>query len=157
MTGIGFLGAGAIIRQGLDVRGLTTAASLWTAAAIGMASGAGYLFGAALTTLVVLLALHLLRVFRGRVIERFRVELGNLTIVFEDSGESVSEAVRIIEDHGIAVRAMDAEIRRARRATTSNCASRRNATPKRCSARSPRCPASSASESPGCARSTETE
>ena len=42
VTGIGFLGAGAIIRQGLSVRGLTTAASLWVVAAIGMASGAGY-------------------------------------------------------------------------------------------------------------------
>ena len=42
MTGIGFLGAGAIIRQGFSVRGLTTAATLWVVAAIGMAAGAGY-------------------------------------------------------------------------------------------------------------------
>src|SRR4030095_2246942 len=42
VTGIGFLGAGAIIRQGLSVRGLTTAASLWVVAAIGMAAGAGH-------------------------------------------------------------------------------------------------------------------
>src|SRR5215210_4900201 len=42
VTVIGFLGAGAIIRQGLSVRGLTTAATLWLVAAIGLASGAGY-------------------------------------------------------------------------------------------------------------------
>ena len=42
VTGIGFLGAGAIIRQGLAVRGLTTAATLWIVAAIGIAAGAGY-------------------------------------------------------------------------------------------------------------------
>ncbi len=42
VTGVGFLGAGAIIRQGLTVRGLTTAATLWAVAAIGMAVGAGY-------------------------------------------------------------------------------------------------------------------
>src|SRR5919198_6376997 len=42
VTGIGFLGAGTIIRQGLTVRGLTTAASLWIVAAVGMAAGAGY-------------------------------------------------------------------------------------------------------------------
>ena len=54
VTGIGFLGAGAIIRQGLSVRGLTTAASLWVVAAIGMASGAGYYSGAVITTIVVL-------------------------------------------------------------------------------------------------------
>ena len=41
VTGIGFLGAGAIIREGLSVRGLTTAATLWVVAAIGMACGAG--------------------------------------------------------------------------------------------------------------------
>ena len=40
VTGIGFLGAGAILRQGLAIRGLTTAAGLWVAAAIGMAVGA---------------------------------------------------------------------------------------------------------------------
>ena len=42
VTGIGFLGAGAIIRDGLSVRGLTTAATLWVVAAVGMACGAGY-------------------------------------------------------------------------------------------------------------------
>src|SRR2546426_12116097 len=41
VTGIGFLGAGAIIRQGVNIRGLTTAASLWIMAAIGMAVGVG--------------------------------------------------------------------------------------------------------------------
>ena len=46
VTGIGFLGAGAIIRQGLSIRGLTTAASLWVVAAIGIATGAGYYSGA---------------------------------------------------------------------------------------------------------------
>jgi putative Mg2+ transporter-C (MgtC) family protein len=110
VTGVGFLGAGAIIRQGFDVRGLTTAASLWTVAAIGMAVGAGYLFGAALTTAIVLLALYLLRMFRGRVIERFRVEFGTLVVTFDGSGENISEAVRIIERHDIRIRAMDAEL-----------------------------------------------
>src|SRR2546423_11715263 len=46
VTGIGFLGAGAIIRQGFSVRGLTTAATLWVVAAIGLAAGAGHLYAA---------------------------------------------------------------------------------------------------------------
>ena len=50
VTGIGFLGAGAIIRQGLSVRGLTTAAGLWVVAAIGMAVGAGYYSAALIAT-----------------------------------------------------------------------------------------------------------
>ena len=50
VTGIGFLGAGAIIREGLSVRGLTTAATLWVVAAIGMACGAGYYWPAVVAT-----------------------------------------------------------------------------------------------------------
>ncbi len=57
VTGIGFLGAGAIIKQGLSVRGLTTAAALWIVAAIGMAVGAGYYLGAIASTAGVLIAL----------------------------------------------------------------------------------------------------
>jgi len=62
VTGIGFLGAGAIIRQGPRVRGLTTAATLWAVAAIGLAAGAGYYSGAIATTLVVLVALWPVRI-----------------------------------------------------------------------------------------------
>src|SRR5262245_66126705 len=46
VTGVGFLGAGAIIREGISVRGLTTAGSLWIVAAIGMATGAHYYWAA---------------------------------------------------------------------------------------------------------------
>ena len=57
VTGIGFLGAGAIIRQGISVRGLTTAAGLWVVAAIGMAVGAGFYVAALVTTAIVLVGL----------------------------------------------------------------------------------------------------
>src|SRR5205814_2616703 len=50
VTGIGFLGAGAIIRQGVSIRGLTTAATLWVVAAIGLTSRAGYHSPAVITT-----------------------------------------------------------------------------------------------------------
>ena len=46
MTGIGFLGAGVILKEGLTVRGLTTAASIWTTAAIGILVGIGFWFAA---------------------------------------------------------------------------------------------------------------
>ncbi|RJR32222.1 MAG: MgtC/SapB family protein [Desulfobacteraceae bacterium] len=61
VTGIGFLGAGVIIREGFTVRGLTTAACLWVAAAIGMASGIGMYLISAVTTLLALCALVMLR------------------------------------------------------------------------------------------------
>jgi putative Mg2+ transporter-C (MgtC) family protein len=57
VSGIGFLGAGAIIRHGINVRGLTTAASLWVVAAIGVAVGAGMYELSVATTALVILAL----------------------------------------------------------------------------------------------------
>jgi putative Mg2+ transporter-C (MgtC) family protein len=65
VTGIGFLGAGAIIRQGLSVRGLTTAAGLWVVAAIGMAAGAGFYSAALIATGIVLVGLGPFRWFEG--------------------------------------------------------------------------------------------
>ncbi|MBU4343761.1 MAG: MgtC/SapB family protein [Candidatus Omnitrophica bacterium] len=61
VTGIGFLGAGTIIRSGSTVTGLTTAASLWTVSGIGLASGCGFHVAAVVTTIIVLAALYLLR------------------------------------------------------------------------------------------------
>src|SRR5438552_13747648 len=78
VTGIGFLGAGAIIRQGFSVRGLTTAATLWVVAAIGMASGAGYFSAAVITTVLVLFTLWPLRTIAFRVVNRFRPETDRL-------------------------------------------------------------------------------
>jgi putative Mg2+ transporter-C (MgtC) family protein len=57
VTGIGFLGAGAILREGLSVRGLTTAGSLWVVAAIGMGAGAGFYWAAVAGTVLTIVAL----------------------------------------------------------------------------------------------------
>jgi putative Mg2+ transporter-C (MgtC) family protein len=61
MTGIGFLGAGVIMKEGLTVRGLTTAASIWITAAIGVLIGIGFYFPAVVATLVTLGTLSLFR------------------------------------------------------------------------------------------------
>ncbi|MBF0548461.1 MAG: MgtC/SapB family protein [Candidatus Riflebacteria bacterium] len=57
ISGIGFLGAGAIFRYGTTVKGLTTASSLWTTAIIGLAVGAGYLNIGIVSTILVLFVL----------------------------------------------------------------------------------------------------
>jgi len=57
VSGIGFLGAGSILLRGQVVKGLTTAASIWSVAAIGLASGAGLYFAAGLATAIILLIL----------------------------------------------------------------------------------------------------
>jgi putative Mg2+ transporter-C (MgtC) family protein len=61
MTGIGFLGAGVIFKEGISVRGLTTAASIWITAALGILIGIGFYFPATVTTALVILVLSIFR------------------------------------------------------------------------------------------------
>ena len=67
MTGIGFVGAGAIIKEGFTVRGLTTAASIWITAAIGILTGIGFYFAALIGTLLALGTLSLFRWIEARL------------------------------------------------------------------------------------------
>jgi putative Mg2+ transporter-C (MgtC) family protein len=99
VTGIGFLGAGAIIRQGLSVRGLTTAATLWLVAAIGMAAGAGYWDGALIATLGALVTLGPLRVLSFRILSRYRPALDRLLVEIPAGGSPVP-VIEAIERQG---------------------------------------------------------
>ena len=67
VTGIGFLGAGVILKEGFSVRGLTTAASVWVVSAIGVALGAGFLLEGAVAVVLTLVALSLLRIVEDRL------------------------------------------------------------------------------------------
>ncbi len=67
VSGIGFLGAGVILREGFNVRGINTAATLWCAAAIGALSGYGFFFNALVGAVVILIANILLRSFQQKV------------------------------------------------------------------------------------------
>jgi putative Mg2+ transporter-C (MgtC) family protein len=105
VTGIGFLGAGAIIRQGLTVRGLTTAASLWIVAAVGMASGAGYYLGAAATTGVVLVSLVGFRQVRPFLLTRLRTDFVLLEFEMETGGE-LGSVLEVLGKKGVRIEAM---------------------------------------------------
>jgi len=106
VTGIGFLGAGAIIRQGLSVRGLTTAATLWLVAAIGMAAGAGYWEGALIATFGAIITLGPLRVIAYRVLVRFRPALDRLLVEIP-AGGSPAPIIDAIERQGGRVVSLD--------------------------------------------------
>ncbi len=80
VSGIGFLGAGVIIRNSGTVRGVTTAAALWMSAAIGMAIAAGFYLGGAATTGIALVALVALRRLRPVVRRRFGSETLSLEL-----------------------------------------------------------------------------
>jgi putative Mg2+ transporter-C (MgtC) family protein len=106
VTGIGFLGAGAIIRQGLSVRGLTTAATLWVVAAIGMAAGAGYYSGAIISTAVVLFSLWPLRIWAFRTLRKFRPEAGRLLVELP-TGESPAAVIDGVESFGARIETIE--------------------------------------------------
>jgi putative Mg2+ transporter-C (MgtC) family protein len=72
VTGVGFLGAGSILRQGEYVRGLTTAASIWVVASLGMAVGFGYFVVAAFTAIVVIFTLVAIRPLENRFFRNAR-------------------------------------------------------------------------------------
>ena len=99
VTGIGFLGAGAIIQQGVNIRGLTTAASLWVTAAIGTAVGIGFVAGAVATTVAGLVALMLLKWVEHTALAR--VKRGRTKFVVDaDATFRFTELNQVVELHG---------------------------------------------------------
>ena len=106
VTGIGFLGAGAIIRQGVAVRGLTTAATLWVVAAIGLTSGAGYYSAAVITTALVLFSLWPLRIASYRILGRFRPETDRLLVQLP-AGESPAPLIEALEGLGARLQSLE--------------------------------------------------
>ena len=100
VTGIGFLGAGAIIRQGLSVRGLTTAATLWLAAAIGMASGAGYWEAAVIATVGAIITLWPLRIVAHRMMKYLRPGDEQRLVVGLAGGQGAAPVLAALEDLG---------------------------------------------------------
>jgi putative Mg2+ transporter-C (MgtC) family protein len=87
VAGVGFLGAGAILKEGATIRGLTTAASLWAVAAVGMAAGAGVPGVAIATTFIVLVSLWPLRLLTERFVSRDRHQvLYQLTVAEPHAG-----------------------------------------------------------------------
>jgi len=97
VTGIGFLGAGAIIVRGTSVRGLTTAATLWVVAAIGMAAGTGYYTVSVGAAVLVLVSLGPLKLVSSRFVSRVRPEEAELGIRLAPEGEATRVLSRIDE------------------------------------------------------------
>jgi len=93
ISGIGFLGAGAILRYGFNVKGLTTATSLWTMAIVGMAVGAGYYLIGVFTTALILVVLGLLNIIENRFV---RTSVSRIISIQVNYHKSVVKAIRQI-------------------------------------------------------------
>jgi len=105
VSGIGFLGAGAIIRLGNNVRGLTTAASLWFVAAVGLAIGGGMYITAGIAEALGLITLILLSLLEKKIFPTSRYK--TLVVSYKESTPSTKEALDVIKDSGIQIQSMD--------------------------------------------------
>jgi putative Mg2+ transporter-C (MgtC) family protein len=101
MTGIGFIGAGAILREGVTVRGLTTAASVWTTAALGLLVGIGFFFPAILGAMLAILMLSAFRLLEDRIPTYFHARLS----IRSDARKPFDEKRQRdrLAEHGLAV------------------------------------------------------
>ena len=101
MTGIGFLGAGVIIKEGLSVRGLTTAASIWITAAIGILAGIGFYFPMVVSVVLTLGVLAFFRWIEARMPSQayyhFSVRFAR------GGGMSERELRELVEAHGFSI------------------------------------------------------
>jgi putative Mg2+ transporter-C (MgtC) family protein len=101
MTGIGFLGAGTIIKDGLSVRGLTTAASIWITAAIGILIGIGFYFPAVIATILTFGTLSVFRWIESRIPAEFYAQF----VVRFARNEAMPETGmrRLLEEYGFTI------------------------------------------------------
>jgi putative Mg2+ transporter-C (MgtC) family protein len=105
VTGIGFLGGGAIVRHGLTVKGLTTAASIWATASVGVAVGAGqYVLGVGGAVLVSVTLLGLRRV--GALLQRWGVSREELVVVTRP-GFDIKRIVEVTRAERVELRGLD--------------------------------------------------
>jgi len=101
MTGIGFLGAGVIFKEGLTVRGLTTAASIWITAAIGILLGIGFYFAAIVGAIATLAVLAAFRFIERRLPAEF---YAHHSLTFQRTAIMSEEDLRrLIGEHGFSI------------------------------------------------------
>jgi putative Mg2+ transporter-C (MgtC) family protein len=107
VSGIGFLGAGTIFRHRASITGLTTAASLWVVSGIGLAVGAGFLFGAILTTIFVLVSLELLNRLESVWIKKRHLHILHIRVA--DEPGMLGEIASMIASKGGSIRKVGIE------------------------------------------------
>ncbi len=101
ITGIGFLGAGAILHSQMTVTGLTTAATIYVVAGIGMAVGAGFYTAASISTGIILSTLYLMGLMETRILNK--CEMFHYSVAGEDTGETMIAIEQILKQRGLLI------------------------------------------------------
>lgn len=106
VSGVGFLGGGAILRYGVNIKGLTTASSLWTVAIIGIACGSGYYQLAGFTTILVLVILTIISSVESYFLPAYKMH--TLKIVLRDRPGIINHVKEILLENGVKVSSLNA-------------------------------------------------
>lgn len=106
ITGVGFIGAGTIIQNGFDIKGLTTATTLWLAMAIGLASGAGQFLLATSGALVGLFTLTMLRKFEAFINRK----APKIFLLIPDNQPALRNIHEVARESRVAIRNIDSQI-----------------------------------------------
>jgi putative Mg2+ transporter-C (MgtC) family protein len=102
ISGIGFLGAGAIFRYGFNVKGLTTAASIWTTSAIGLAFGAGFYVLGLMSTVLLVVVLQVFEIVEDRLFEHKDVRV--LTVIINSQKLSPKRVIDTVKSCDLKIR-----------------------------------------------------
>ena len=107
VSGVGFLGAGTILHEGLTVRGLTTAASLWMVAAVGLAIGGGMIKIAVASTIIMLITLIIFHGWEKKIPGASRIERKFIHVIVRNNSNAVNEILAYFTDKKIKVRSVN--------------------------------------------------
>ena len=105
VSGIGFLGAGAIIRHGVSVKGITTAASIWIVAWVGLACGIGFYTGAILVTLLIWTILMYLKNLEIKMAKKTRFKM--IEVEGEKDKQVIYPLSSLLKEFNIAIKSLD--------------------------------------------------
>lgn len=100
VSGIGFLGAGSIMKEGPNIKGLTTAASLWVVSGVGLAVGCGYYMGALMTTALVFLTLTILH----RVERHQHATQLSMAVMTMDAPGQIGRITSVLGNYSVSIR-----------------------------------------------------
>lgn len=106
VSGIGFLGAGAILRDRGDITGITTASTIWITAMIGLAAGNGFYFGAIFSTLIVIFTLIGLRYIESYINHHTKT----MTIIGDDTKPMMTKIVEICDKNHLVMTHIQAKV-----------------------------------------------
>ncbi len=108
VSGVGFLGAGAILRSGFNIKGLTTASSLWTTAIIGIACGSGYYGLAGITAVTVLIILTIISKIENLVLTKYKTHI--LKVCLTDRPGIINDVKTLLSNKKVKVVSLNASM-----------------------------------------------